>query len=201
MASAPTRGMGIGDLGSSSLVFKRKFRWTLSIRRDCSTGTQDIPESFVKVAARPSLTVEETEINFLNGRTYIPGRGTWETMTITYIDVAGKTTSGNPNEGLWNWLASVYNFASTNPLTDIKQGTQSKDYTATGTLILWDGCGTAIEKWTLLNMWPTAVNFGDLDMSSNDTVDIELTCRYSAVQYQNYCPGINITGCCTTCGT
>jgi hypothetical protein len=191
--------MGIGELGSPKLVFKRKFRWTFAVDRDCeSAGQPHIPEYFVKIAARPNLTVEETEINFLNAKMFIPGKATWETITVTYLDVAGVGQGGKPNEGLWQWLVSVYDF--TDPVT-LKQASRRDDYTATGTLTLFDGCGAAIEQWTLLNMWPTNVQFGDLDYSSSDTVDIELTLRYSGIKYENFCPGIDLTGCCTDCSS
>ena len=55
--------MGIGALVFNNTVFKRKFRFTFELQDLC--GGARVPKDFVKVAARPSLTVEETEINFL----------------------------------------------------------------------------------------------------------------------------------------
>ena len=97
--------MGLGRLGQPDIVHKRKFRWTFEVNRGAG---KVVPTSFVKMAARPNLSIEETEINFLNGKTYIPGKGTWETITVTYYDV---TT--DDNAPLWSWLADVYDY--TNP--------------------------------------------------------------------------------------
>lgn len=186
--------MGIGKLGGSQLIFKRKFRWTFRCEDLCtdngSTGV--VEEHFVKIASRPSLTVEESEINFLNAKTWIPGKASWETMSITYYDVAT-----NDNRSLWNWLASVYEF--TDPV-NLKQASQRRDYAGRGVLQMYDGCGNVLEVWTLNDMWPTAINFGELDYSNNEESTIELTLRYSSVDYKSVCPDFTPTSCCSPCG-
>ena len=180
--------MGIGSLGGSHLVFKRKFRWTFAVKNDCFT----VPENFVKVASRPNLSVEETQIDYLNGRTWIPGKGSWETMEVTYYDVAT-----NANAGLFKWLATVYDF--TDPVC-LAQASQRRDYAGQGTLKLFDGCGSLLETWILDDMWPTAINFGELDYSSSDTCDITLTLRYAAVTYKGTsCTVTDISPCCNPC--
>lgn len=184
--------MGIGKLGGQDIVFKRKFRWTMSM----VWNTQPIDEYFVKVASRPSLSVEEQEINFLNGKTWIPGKGSWETMEITFYDVGGA--AGTSMSTLYSWLSSVYNFSD--PI-GLSQSSSSRGYGAEGTLRLYDGCGVIMEKWSLGNMWPTAVNFGDLDYSNNEEVNITLTVRFSEVRYDSYCPKLEIKPNCVGCGT
>lgn len=181
--------MGIGQLGFKNLIFKRKFRFTFELFDIC--GNQSVPKHYVKVASRPNLSVEEVEVNFLNAKTWIPGKASWETMTVTYIDVA--TADAAP---LFNWLASVYNF--TDPI-NLEMGSQRADYTATAVLKMWDGCGQLLEKWEMKDVWPTAINFGDVDYASSDECTIELTMRYSEVKYTPECPKFAITPCCTPC--
>lgn len=187
--------MGIGRLGFQNTVFKRKFRFTFELQEICSSGVSggggSIPPSYVKVAARPNLEIEETEINYLNAKTWIPGKASWQTMTVTYIDVA--TAEIAP---LYNWLASIYNF--TNPIT-LEMGSKRADYNAKGILKLYDGCGSELERWTLGDVWPQAVNFGELDYSSSEEATIELTLRYSNVLYQPICPQFPIKPCCSPC--
>lgn len=187
MANIP---MGIGQLGFSNLVFKRKFRYTFELFDIC--GSDSVPKHYVKLAARPNLSIEETEVNFLNAKTWIPGKAAWETITVTYIDVA--TEDVRP---LFRWLASVYDF--TDPV-QLSQGSMREDYSATAVIKLYDGCGNSLETWTLKDVWPTGVNFGDLDYASSDEATIELTLRYSSVAYENECPGFAIDPCCTPCG-
>ena len=115
-----------------------------------------------------------------------------ETITVTYMDVAHTEM-----RSLWNWLATVYDF--TDPVT-LHQG-ERRDWDATGLLSMYDGCGTLIETWQMQKVWPTAINFGDLDYTSSDIATIELTLRYSDVKYRSYCPEFQPEPCCGGCGT
>lgn len=193
------QGMGIGQVGvgDPNVVFKRKFRWTLEVMGKGGCPFR-VPPYFVKVAARPNLSFEETEINFLNDKTWIPGKASWEAITVTYMDVAG-TLGGDAaggNLGLYDWLTNVFDF--TRPTRKF-MNSRRINYAGEATLTLWDGCGNPLEIWKLLDAWPQAINFGDLDYSSSDTVDIELTLRYSQVSFEHRCPGHQIALCCEGC--
>lgn len=181
--------MGMGAIGGPDIVFKRKYRWTF----DVQWGSVNIPAAFVKVAKRPSLTVEETEINYLHGKMWIPGKGTWDNLTVTYYDIGGRDSGAAPMQTLWNWLASVYNF--TDPITLTQTSRRGKDGTdkgwaAIGTLRMYDGCGDTMETWTLKNLWPQSINFGDLDYGSSEEATLELTLRFSEASFMPTC-GIN----------
>lgn len=189
---ADRKPMGIGVIGQPDMVFKRKFRWTFEMFGFCNNQKNTVPEHFVKVAARPNLEVEETEINHLNARDWIPGKATWQTITVTYLDVANQEMSS-----LWNWLATIYDF--TNPIT-LWQG-ERRDWNSTAVLSMYDGCGTLLETWQLKKVFPTGIDFGDLDYSSSDIAEISLTLRYSDVKYTSYCPNFQPQPCCSGCGT
>jgi hypothetical protein len=188
--------MGIGQLGFNNTIFKRKFRYTFSAQ----TCAGLVPEWYVKTSARPNLAIDETEINFLNSKMFIPGKPTWETITLTYIDAVNPSDSSN-YAPLWGWLSSNYNF--TDPIGSIRRyqmGSSSQAYGALGTITLYDGCGSPLEQWQLANMWPTAVDFGELDYGSSEECTISLTLRYSDVLYTPLCPQFPITPCCFPCG-
>lgn len=189
MANKP---MGIGVIGQSDITFKRKFRWTFEILGFCNNQQNLVPEHFVNIASRPNLSVEETEINHLNAKVWIPGKAAWETITVTYLDVANAEM-----QSLWNWLATVYDF--TDPI-NLHMG-ERRDWGGIGVLNMYDGCGVLIEQWQMQKMFPTSINFGDLDYSSSDIATIELTLRYSDVIYRSFCPAYTPKGCCTGCGT
>jgi hypothetical protein len=188
--------MGIGKLGKNDLIFKRKFRWLLEVRPYGGGNATDM-KYFVKSAARPNLTVEETEINFLNVKKWIPGKAAWETLTVTFYDVVTTDITS-----LWNWLASTYELyhnETTGDKINQKMGNMVNDYGAQVILTMLDGCGTELETWTLDDVWPSGINFGDLDYSSSEEATIELTLRYSIANYQSKCPDIQPTGKCTPC--
>jgi hypothetical protein len=186
------RDMGIGVIGQPDITIKRKFRYTFEIVGFCNNAKNNVPEHFVKTASRPNLSIEETTLNFLNARTWIPGKAEWQDITITYVDAASEHMAL-----LWNWLVSVYDF--TNP-TSLKMGNK-RDWAATGILTLYDGCGSPLETWELKNLWPKTINFGDLDYGTSDEATIELGMRYSDVRYTSYCPSFQPQGCCTSCST
>ena len=186
--------MGLGLLGDSDVVFRRKFRWTFEV---VSPDAFKTAPNWVKVAARPNLTVEETDIHFLNGWMAIPGKGKWETITVTYYD----TNKGIEN--LFAWLTSVYDFNSPNPQMNISQSSipgnlRKQGYAADCSLQMYDGCGKSLEKWTLGRTWPQAVNFGELDYSSSEEQTIELTLRYAFVTLTRDCGGLK-PGKCEGC--
>jgi hypothetical protein len=187
--------MGLGKLADHNLVFKRKYRWTFELKPYCTSA---IPEAFVKVASRPNLTIEETEINYLHGKMWIPGKATWETITVTYYDIGN--TQGIAN--LYSWLAGIYDFTDPKALkqTSRKGDAGNAGYAGTGTLKLFDGCGVEMEKWTLEGVWPQAINFGELDYSSSEEVTVELTLRYHNAKYEAMC-GSQFQACpCIGCG-
>ena len=186
-----SQGMGIGSvgIGDPQTVFKTKFRWTFEVEGyDCSFR---IDPHFVKVAARPSISFEEIEINFLNDRTWIPGKATWEPVTVTFLD----SNKGNGVQVL-SWLLAVYDF---NEPTSKKMSSKRTGFSGKATLTMYDGCGTVMEIWTLLDAWPQAVNFNDLDYSSSNIADIEMTLRYSQVKYIVGCGGVDPSPCCEGC--
>lgn len=178
--------MGLGLLGSAGNIFKRKFRWTMEFQGVCGFSGRKIAPSFVKAANRPSLTIEETEINFLNGKMWIPGKGTPDTTTVTYYDVA-SIQGGEVVSQLFTWLATVYNFTDDKGLSQSSKisGPQAQGgYTCDkGVLTMLDGCGEEIDRFEYLQCWPTQINFGELDYSSNDECTIDLTIRYRNFNY------------------
>ena len=186
------RKMGMGMIGRPDIVFNRKFRYTFEIFGFCDNEKNVVPEHFVRAASRPNLSVEETEINHLNAKTWIPGKASWETITVNYYDVAHEEMAM-----LYNWLATVYDFTDPIALTQAEK----RDWDATGVLNMYDGCGTLLSAWQLQHMFPTSINFGDLDYSSSDVCEIELTLRYSDVKYRSFCPAFDPTACCGGCGT
>ncbi len=194
--------MGLGALGDGSIQFKRKFRWTFELQYCCSSETPfTVAREFVKLGNRPQIAFDEVEINYLNGVNWIPGKGKWQTITMTYYDVSGTPTTplsgGASTTNILGWIATIYDF--TDPCC-LKMNSVPAAYEGLGRLTLYDGCGTPLEAWILRHVWPTNVNWGDLDMGSNDECTIELTLRYSEVGYQNFCPGGQLNKCpCVPC--
>lgn len=194
VSSSTKRKMGLGALGLGATQFKRKFRWTLAISPKCPNyQTGLIGPNFVKTAARPNFDIEEQELNFLNAKTWIAGKLTWQSITATFIDANAIEI-----KGLYEWIGMN---AQLNDSINFWQGTSFNDYAATAELILYSGCGQPMELWSLDNVWPQAVNFGELDYTNNEEATIELTLRYDKVKYTGFCPQPNFNPCCSPCGS
>lgn len=171
--------MGIGLLGQPNTIIKRKFRYTIAFSSDNGTW-EAIPPYYVKLAARPQLEMDELEIQFLNASTWIPGKGRWQPLNITYIDVANRDM-----QGLYDWAATIYDFQTYGKQgTDLKQS-ERMGWSGTGLLGIYDGCGNPVEKWTLKGCFIQAINFGDLDYGSNDECNIEVTIRYDRANLED----------------
>jgi len=184
--------MGIGVLGAGDTLLKRKFRFLFGIEFciGSANASRRVGASFVKMASRPDITIEDTELNFLNETTWIPGKAKWETITVTYYDAAGANSAG-----LFSWLATVYDFTSECRF----MASKPNDYSGVAHLVMLDGCGYPLEEWKMRNLWPTSVKFGEVDYGSSDFAEVELTLRYSQVEYRSFCGG-TISPCpCTPC--
>lgn len=192
--------MGLGTLGTASIVFKRKYRWTMDFVCPCKAK---IGTHLVKVSSRPNITIEETEINFLHGKMWIPGKATWETISVTFYDIIDKNNPANDTTGLYTWLATVYNFMDNTGLHQSSQkggeDNASNGYAGKATLTLYDGCGVGLEQWVLGHAWPQAINFGELDYSSSEEATVEVTLRYASAEYTRLCQSRPIIPCCAGC--
>lgn len=181
--------MGIGRLGQPQLIFKRKFRWQLSIKPQ---NGSEIEPHYVKLANRPALDIDELEINYLNGTTWVPGRARWQQLNVTYIDVASAEMSL-----LYSWMATHFDFSQQNQRNHITQS-ERQGWESTATLKMFDACGQELEQWVMEGVWPVSVNFGDLDYSSSDECNIELTLRYDTARHTATCgptANANCRGC------
>lgn len=201
--------MGIGKLGiDPGLTFKRKFRWLFSVDGICTSagGSLKVDPFYVKSASRPNISFDEQEIHYLHGKMYLPGKPTFETITVTYYDVVAQDGS-QPLAALYTWISNVYDFMSSSTAWKTARMAAnalggSSSYGGEAKLVMLDGCGKALERWTLFQCWPQSVNFGDLDYSSAEEATVELTLRYAYAGYESFCGNVNVLPCCeSSCGT
>ena len=168
-----TTTMGIGELGSQSTCFKRRYRWLLKISGisgiagESAGGSASINTLPPSKSARPNVSFKEVEIKHLVETIYFPGRPEWKALNLSLFDLKRN------NNPVITWINSIYN-ASTGIWTPAIDAGVKKS----ATLELYDGCGNTLESWTYDNVWPTDIEFGELDMGSSDIIMIDLTMRY-----------------------
>lgn len=174
-------GMGIGVSLPRAMVFKRRFRWVFYIRQEGDGFQIEIPPVFVRIAARPNISFEELELNYLNERAWISGKPTFEPINVTFLDA--KDTSGSVDSGqiISDWVQSVYQYGR--PESSGQMSDPGRFYKCDGAhLIMYDGVGNELENWHFFGLWPQSVNYGEVDYTNNDTADIEVTFRFDNVE-------------------
>lgn len=141
-------------------------RWILYI--------QGIPSFVVKEFARPKITQKNVEIHWINKVRYVKGKTTFDSVKLTLHDPI--TPSGA--QAVMEWIRRHHE-----PLTG-RDGYASI-YQQNIELKLIDPAGVVIESWTFYNAWIESAEFGSLDYSKSDLLDIDLTIRYDYAE-MNY---------------
>jgi len=161
--------MGIGKLGSN-VSFSHKLRWTLELKYKDSTL---IGPFFAKIASRPKLNIEETEVGFLSDKYWVAGQARWQDLHVNvYID--GRSAA-DPTSSEYQILNGVGELACAQGMT--------------GRLRLWDGCGTEIENWELKDVYCQNIQ---TNLEYAGDVTVEMTFKYSEAKYtaaQTWTPG------------
>jgi len=169
---------------------KRQYRWVFSF--GVATGNEEghIPSYICRKVDKPTFNITETEHTFLNHKFYYPGRVEWQEASVTIVDPLGidaanalqkivekagyvspsnltvKTASPGKAPGNKLQTISKSNFASEN-------GVLGQAY-----IQQLDAAGVIRETWTLNNVWIKSIDFGSLDYTSDDLVEITLQLRY-----------------------
>ena len=157
--------LDVTDLLANTYEPKRKFRWILTI--------DGIQAYILKTCARPSLTFEETVLDYINTKRYVSGKQTWNTIAITTHDPIAPSGA----QQVMDWVRLNYE-----PLTGrIGYATYYKKNIQ---LQLLDPQGTIVEWWDITGAWPQEVNFGDLDYASSDNAEISFTLRFDNATLQ-----------------
>jgi len=140
---------------------KRQNRFIL--RFDSTLG---INEWFVESTSRPKLTVNSTEIQFLNTSTYVAGRFTWGEISVKFRDPIGPSAS----QALMEWVRLCAESVTG------RMG-YAAGYKKNVDLELLDPTGVVVEKWILEGAWLSSVDFGSLSYSQDAIADISATLR------------------------
>lgn len=125
-----------------------------------------INEWYVSSAKRPSATIKDTEIQFLNTSTFVAGRFNWEAIDVTFRDPIGPSAS----QALMEWFR-LHAESVTGRMG------YAAGYKKDVELEMLDPTGVVVEKWILQGTFLTKLNFGDLDYSKDDLATIQATLR------------------------
>lgn len=123
-----------------------------------------VQEWWVSNTSRPSITIGNTEIPFLNTSTYVAGRYKWETISITLRDPIGPSAS----QAVMEWVRLHAESATG------RMG-YAAAYKRDLVIEMLDPTGTSVSQWILKNCQLTDAKFGELQYDSDDIATIEIT--------------------------
>lgn len=164
---------GIPGVGSGILHPKHKNRWRLTFA-NLGGGVDSQPISMnVIQTSRPKLSFKKIELHRYNSVAYVAGKHAWEPISCTIQDdVTGTATTvvqAQLQKQQWlvgaegQWLAAAG---------------EGSIYKYNANLDMLDGNDRVIERWTIEGCWFENVDYGDLDYSTGDPVEIKLTMSY-----------------------
>ena len=137
---------------------KRTFRWLLYF-----TG---MPQFIAKSVKKPSFQVNTTPHQFLNYEFHYPGAVKWQPISMTIVDPVNPDST----KSLYKiFAATISKEAMVNAL-----GGQI----AIAQLDAEGNSNTPLEKWIIKNPLITSVDFGELNYSSEEMLNITINITY-----------------------
>ena len=135
---------------------KRKFRWLLAI--------DGIDSFLVKGTARPQIEISSQEIHWINTVRYVAGKAKFQPITITLYDPIAPSGAQQVMEWIRNHYESVSGRAG-----------YADFYKRDIQLKMLDPIGTVVELWDIKGAQITSAQFNDLEYSSEEPVEIQIT--------------------------
>ncbi len=130
----------------------------------------------LKKVEKPKVKVGKIQHKYLNHFYNYPGRAEWEDIQVTF---AGTADLSNRLENIF--LNSGYSAPnSESNRKTISKTNIVKNTGATIQIVQISDEGAALETWSLKNPMFVSVQFGSLDYSSEDGVDIQCTIKYDS---------------------
>ena len=126
-----------------------------------------IPAYLIKTANRPQITFDEVTLEHMNVTRYVKGKGRWQTLQCTLYDPIVPSAA----QAVMEWIRLGHESVT-------GRDGYSDFYKKDVTFHVLGPVGDVVEEWTLKGCYIQDAQFGDLDFSSSDPVEVTLTLRY-----------------------
>ena len=126
-----------------------------------------IPAYTIKTMARPQITFEEVPLHHMNTVRYVKGKGEWQELAVTLYDPVVPSAA----QAIMEWVRLSHESVT-------GRDGYSDFYKKDVTINVLGPVGDKVEEWTLKGTWCKDAQFGDMDNSANDPVEITLALRY-----------------------
>lgn len=139
----------------------RQHQWILGMDRN------DLDAFTARSWSRPSFTINETKIDFINDYRYLAGKMEPQTFQLVLNDPIAPSES----QKVMEWVNLSYE-----QLTG--RAGYASVYKKTINLKMLDPSGAVAQKWEMRGTWINNVDFGQLDYTSTEPVTCTLTLRF-----------------------
>lgn len=129
---------------------------------------QGIPSYLIKTSGRPSFSFETIEMDHINVKRKLSGKPSWDPLEITLYDPINPSGA----QAVMEWVRLQYE-----PVTG-RMG-YSDMYKKDITINVLGPVGDKVEEWTLKGAHIETPDFGTLDWSASDPVEISLSLQYN----------------------
>ncbi len=126
-----------------------------------------IPAYLIKTAGRPSISFEEVELNHMNVKRFVKGKGTWAELECTLYDPVVPSAA----QAVMEWVRLSHESVT-------GRDGYSDFYKKDVVINVLGPVGDKVEEWTLKGAWIKEATFGDMDWSTNEVIGISLTLKY-----------------------
>jgi hypothetical protein len=127
----------------------------------------DIPSFIIKAAQRPTVESEDVELHHINLIRKIKGKTKWNDITIKLYDPIVPSGA----QAAMEWIRTSHESVT-------GRDGYADFYKRTLTFKTIGPVGDVVEQWKLVGAYIKTANFGDMDWSEQDPMEIELTIRY-----------------------
>ena len=126
--------------------------------------------SQVVSVSRPSVTHDDVVLDVYNSKVFIPGKHTWDPITLTVRD----DVTGNVTKAIAGQLQRQLNHAQQ---SGQKAG---ESYKFTAKIANLDGAqpGTVLDQWELAGCYIQNVNYGENNYATSDPLQITIAIKF-----------------------
>jgi len=151
--------LSVTDMLPNKFEPKRNYRWVLAI--------EGIDSFLVAKANRPSITLTDKKIDFINSYRRVAGKLEFGDLSVTLHDPIAPSGA----QQVMEWIRTHYESVS-------GRAGYADFYKRDIQLKMLDPIGTVIELWDVKGCLITNTNFQSLDYGSDDIQMIDLTIKF-----------------------
>ena len=151
--------LSVQDMLPNKFEPKRKNRWIFAL--------EGIDSFLIKTANRPSISIEEQTISYMNSKRYVAGLASFETLALTLHDPIAPSGA----QQVMEWVRTHFESVS-------GRSGYADFYKRDCQLKLVDPVGTVIELWDIKGCFLTNAGFGDVSYEDGAPMEISLTLRF-----------------------